>query len=444
METTMAKKIVKIPSRKQVLIASILFMGLGHILFLKQYIKGFLFAFIQIIILFFSPMIRYILIDLTTLGFPQPDIPVRLRANSLFMLVDGVILMAILVIFVVAYIISIRSALSDYKDLIRDGAQKTNKKFIRDLSGKSFPMLALAPSLGLLLFFVVVPLVFSVAVAFTNYSSPNNIPPGNTIDWVGLDNFRTLFGGGQAWTASLGAVAAWTVIWAFLATTTTYFGGMLMAVVLKENKIKIAPVLRSIFILPYAVPAIITMLIWAQMLNGEFGVINNTLRAVGLLDGTIPWLSNMHLARMMIVLLNLWAGFPYFMLLVTGTMTSISNDVYEAARIDGAGGIQLFRRITFPLVTYQTMPLIIMSFAFNFNNFGAIFFLFQGQGPTLADTVTTSARATDIMITWIFKLTDNLNQFHMASTLAVMIFVLLAPFAIFNFMRTKSYREGDL
>jgi len=440
----MAREVTKMPTHKQVLIASVLFMGLGHILFLKQYLKGALFALIQGIVLFFSPMIYWILYDFITLGFPQPHLPVRDRPNSLFMLADGVILLAVLVMFITAYVISVRSALSDHKDLQRDGVYKTNKKVAKDMSGKSFPLLALAPSLGLLLFFVVVPLVFSAAVSFTNYSSPNNIPPGNTIDWVGLDNYRTLFGGGQAWTASLGAVATWTVLWAFLATTTTYFGGMLMAVVLKENKIKIAPFLRSIFILPYAVPAIITMLIWAQMLNGEFGVINNTLRAIGLLDGTIPWLSNMHLARMMIVLLNLWAGFPYFMLLVTGTMTSISNDVYEAARIDGAGGIQLFRRITFPLVTYQTMPLIIMSFAFNFNNFGAIFFLFQGMGPTLPDTVTTSARASDIMITWIFKLTDNLNQFHMAATLAMMIFVILAPFAIFNFMRTKSYKEGEL
>ena len=441
---TLTKDQPKIPSRKQVLIASILFMGLGHIIFLRQYVKGALFAGLQILYLVFAPMFYWTAYNFITLGTPQPDLHPLERDNSLFFMIDGVIGFALIVILVVAYVVSIRSALSDHKDLVRDGTYKTNKVFINDLSGKSFPLVALAPSLVLLLFFVVVPLVFAVAVAFTNYSAPNHIPPANTIDWVGFENFRVMFGGDQAWTASLGSVVAWTLIWATLATATTYFGGMIMAVVLQENKIKLAPVFRSIYILPYAVPAIITMLVWSNMLNGEFGVINNSLRALGLLDGTIPWLSNPMLARSMAILLNLWAGFPYFMLLVTGAMTSISGDIFEAAKIDGANGFQRFRRIIFPLVTYQTMPLIIMSFTFNINNFGAIFFLFQGQGPNLPDTVTTSARATDIMITWIFSLATNQNLFHRASVLAVMIFIFLAPFAVFNFMRTKSYKEGDL
>ena len=437
-------KQMRIPTRTQVLVSAILFMGLGHILFLRQYVKGALFAAIQIVYLVFSPMFYFMIHDLITLGTHQPELPMMYRDHSLVMLVDGILALALLAVLVTAYVISVKSALSDYQELARDGVYKSNKRFISDLTGKSFPMVALLPSLILLLFFVVIPLVFSAAIAFTNYSSPANIPPANTVDWVGFDNFIAMFGGDHAWTASLGSVVAWTLIWATLATGTTYFGGMLMAVVLKENKIVIAPFFRSIFILPYAVPAIITMLIWSNMLNGEFGVINNSLRALGLLDGTIPWLSHPILARAMAVLLNLWAGFPYFMLLVTGTMTSISSDIYEASKIDGANGIQIFRRITFPLVTYQTMPLIIMSFAFNINNFGAIFFLFQGSGPNLPDTVITSARATDIMITWIFNLTTNLQQHHMAAVLAVTIFVFLAPFAIFNFMRTKSYKEGEL
>ena len=440
----LTQKEVRIPSKKQVLIASILFMGLGHIIFLRQYIKGILFAGLQILYLVFSPMFYYMIRDFITLGETNPDIHPLLRDNSLFMMIDGIIGFALIIMLIVAYVISVKSAMSDYKELVRDGEYKNNFRFLTDLLGKSFPLVSIMPAVVLLLFFVVIPLVFATAVAFTNYSSPAHIPPANTIDWVGFENFITMFGGDHAWTASLGAVVAWTLIWATLATTTTYFGGMLMAVVLKENDIKIAPVFRSIFILPYAVPAIITMLIWSSMLNGEFGVINNSLRALGLLDGTIPWLSNVILARVIIVVLNLWAGFPYFMLLVTGTMTSISSDIFEASKIDGANGYQTFRRITLPLVTYQTMPLIIMSFAFNINNFGAIYFLFQGQGPNLPDTVTTSARATDIMITWIFELATNLNQFHLASVLAVMIFVFLAPFAIFNFMRTKSYKEGDL
>ena len=172
---------------------------------------------------------------------------------------------------------------------------------------------------------------------------------------------------------------------------------------------------------------------------------NNTLRSLGILEqsATIPWLGDATLAKFVCVLINLWAGFPYFMLLTMGSMTAISEDVYDAAKIDGASTFQLFKSITFPLVRFQTMPLIIMSFTHNINNFGAIFFL-TGGDPKVSDTVTTSAKGTDILITWIYDLTINKQNNSMASVLAVIIFVVLAPFAIFNFKRTKSYNEGEL
>lgn len=216
-----------------------------------------------------------------------------------------------------------------------------------------------------------------------------------------------------------------------------------MAVVLIDNKIKIAPVFRSLFILPYAVPTVVSMLVWQNLLNGSFGTVNRTLMKIGLINSPIPWLSNAWLAKFTVVLINLWAGFPYFMLLITGTMTAISKDVFEAAKIDGANRFQLFKTITLPLVLYQTTPLMIMSFTHNINNFGAIFFL-TGGDPVVADSTVTSAGGTDILVTWIYKLTVNLLRYNYASVLAVMIFVILAPFAIFQFRRTKSYKEGDL
>ena len=131
------------------------------------------------------------------------------------------------------------------------------------------------------------------------------------------------------------------------------------------------------------------------------------------------------------------------MLLTMGAMTAISSDVYEAARIDGANRFQLFKRITLPLVLYQTMPLIIMSFTHNINNFGAIYFLTGGL-PKVADSTITSAGGTDILVTWIYQLTVTLMKYNYASVLAVIIFVVLAPFAIFSFKRTKSYKEGEV
>lgn len=430
-------------SRKKVLLTSILFMGLGHIVYLKEYIKGAFYALLEIIMLAFSPIVVQKIIGVITLGSPQPNVPIKQRGNSIFMLIDGVIILAIVAIFITVYIISVHSALQSYDEYCIQGYFKSEKKILADTAQKAFPILGLAPTVGLVLFFVVVPLVFSACVAFTNYSAPNNIPPNNTVDWVGFANFKAMFGGNAAWSKGFGRVALWTLAWGAFATSTCYFGGMIMAVILKQTKLKFAPVFRTIFILPYAVPAIVSMLVWQNLLNGSFGIVNRTLIELGIVSGTIPWLSNEWLAKFICVLINLWAGFPYFMLLIMGSMTAISEDIYEAAKIDGANEFQIFKKMILPIVLYQTTPLIIMSFTHNINNFGAIFFL-TGGNPIVSDSTTTGAGGTDILVTWIYKLTVNLMKYNYASVLAVVIFVVLAPFAIYNFRKTKSYKDGEI
>lgn len=430
-------------SKKKLLITSILFMGLGHLVYLKQYMKGTLYAALEIFMLCMLPTIVSKISGIITLGSPKPELQVKLRDHSIFMLIDGVMILAVVILFLIIYFISVRSAMSSYKDFIIEKKLKSNKESMSGLLGKAFPVFGLAPSVALIVFFVIVPLVFSAFVAFTNYSAPKNIPPNNTVDWVGFDNFAAMFGGDATWTTALGRVALWTLAWAILATATCYFGGLIMAVVLLDNKLKIAPFFRGIFILPYAVPSVVSMLIWQNLLNGSFGTVNRTLMQLGIIDKAIPWLSSEWMAKFTVVMVNLWSGFPYFMLLITGTMTAISADLFEAAKIDGASKFQLFKKITLPLVMYQTMPLIIMSFTHNINNFGAIFFL-TGGDPFVADSTVTSAGGTDILVTWIYKLTVNLMKYNYASVLAIMIFVILAPFAIFQFRRTKSYKEGEL
>ena len=128
---------------------------------------------------------------------------------------------------------------------------------------------------------------------------------------------------------------------------------------------------------------------------------------------------------------------------IMGSMTAISTDIYEAAKIDGANEFQIFKKMILPIVLYQTTPLIIMSFTHNINNFGAIFFL-TGGNPVVADSTTTGAGGTDILVTWIYKLTVNLLKYNYAAVLAVVIFVVLAPFAIYNFRKTKSYKDGEI
>lgn len=430
-------------SSRQVTAVSCVFMGLAHIIYLKQYIKGLFFALMELVFLFFFPSIIQKIMGLITLGTPRPDLPVIQRDNSIFMLIDGILVLAVVFLFALMYYVSVRSARSIYKTYCITGKLPENRSAVHSLGDSGFAFTALTPTVFLVLFFVVVPLVFSACVAFTNYSSPDHIPPSNTADWVGFENFRAMFGGDAVWTSALGRVAAWTLAWGALATLTCYAGGLIMASLLSDRKIKLAPFFRAIYILPYAVPAVVSMLVWQSLLNGTFGTVNRTLIELGIIKEAIPWLGDEWLAKFTCVLINLWAGFPYFMLLITGTMTSIPKDISEAAQIDGAGRFVIFRKITLPLVLYQTAPLIIMSFTHNINNFGAIFFLSGGK-PIVSDSTLTSAGGTDLIITWIYKLTVTLMKYNFASALAIMVFLILAPFAIFNFVRTKSFKEGEI
>lgn len=425
-------------SRKNVLVSSCIFMGLGHILYLKQYIKGILFAIIEVIMLCASPKLVQMIKDMIEISRWYKGI-----RPATFRLVDGIIALAIIAVFVIAYVISVKSAISGYEDFCLDGRCKSNKESMQGAVGKAFPILGLAPALGLVIFFVIIPLIFSITVGFTNWSLPDHLTPGAPINWVGLKNYFNMFGGDSSWTSAFGRVALWTVIWGFAATFTCYFGGMVLATFLYEAKLKITPVFRAILILPYAIPSILTLKVWQNLLNGSTGVINKTLKELGIISKNIYWLNDTTLVKVVCIVINMWVGVPYFMLLITGQMTAISSDVFEAATIDGANKFQIFKSITLPLVLYQTIPLVIMSFTHNINNFGAIYFL-TGGDPKVADSTTTGAGATDLLVTWIYKLTMNELKYCNASVLAMLVFVVMAPFAIFNFRNTKSYKEGEL
>jgi arabinogalactan oligomer/maltooligosaccharide transport system permease protein len=425
-------------SRKKVLVTSCIFMGLSHILYLKQYIKGILFALIEVIMLCASPKLANMIKDMIQISRWYPQI-----RPATFRLIDGIVAVFIIAIFAVAYVVSVKSAVSGYSDYCLEGRTKSNKESMQGAVGRAFPLLGLAPALLLVIFFVIIPLIFSIAVGFTNWSLPDHLTPGARVNWVGLENYFDMFGGNSQWSSAFGRVAIWTLVWGFAATATCYFGGMILATFLYEAKLKITPVFRSILILPYAIPSILTLKVWQNMLNGSTGTINRTLKELGIISQNINWLTDTTLVKVVCILINMWVGIPYFMLLITGQMTAISSDVYEAATIDGASKFQTFRYITLPLVLYQTVPLIIMSFTHNVNNFGAIYFL-TGGGPDVANTTTTGAGATDLLVTWIYKLTMDELKYCKASVLAMLVFVVLAPFAIWNFKNTKSYKEGEL
>ena len=421
--------------RKKILITSCAFMGLSHILYLKQYVKGILFMLMEILMLRFSPTLVNMVNSLIHIGRAS-------EKNVTFRMIDGIIALVVIVICALAYYISVKSALSDYWEFCLDGRAKTNKEALQGLGGKAFPLFGLAPAFVLVMFFVVIPLAFSMLIAFTNWRGENE----QTMNWIGFHNFGDMFGGNADFSSAFLDVAVWTIVWGVLATFTCYFGGMVLASFLYEAKLKITPVFRAILILPYAVPSILTVSVWSQLL-ATTGIINNTLIKLGIMGNAVSWLDSPdHTAlhtRIVSILVNMWVGVPYFMLLITGQMTAISADVFEAATIDGANKFQTFRYITLPLVLYQTIPLVIMSFTHNVNNFGAIYFLANGK-PILDHSVNSNAFGTDLMVTWLYRLSMDQNDYCRGAVLAILVFAVLAPFAIWNFRQTKSFKEGEL
>ncbi len=391
---------------------------------------------------------------LITLGSKQPTTVTKYMDHSIFMMINGIMAIILMGFFVLLYILNINGAKAGVSKIIKAGKFPTFKEAKNDISQNSFATIGIAPSIVLMAIFSIIPLLFSALVAFTNYSSPEHIPPNNLVDWVGLQNFKQMFSlnvsselGGGAWAKTFGTSALWTVIWAIFATFTCFFVGFFYAFVLQDKRVIIPKFFRTVYILPYAIPTMLSLFVWANLLNGTIGPINRTLQLLHIIEKPIPWLSDPWVAKGSLIFVNIWIGFPYSMILTTSSMTAISNSLYEAAVIDGATKWQQFKSITYPLVMFQLKPTLIMQFASNINNFGAVFFL-TGGGPNLPQaglTTITNCGATDLLISWIYKLTMNTpSRYNLASVLSLLVFVVLVPFALYNFTRTKSFKEGEV
>jgi arabinogalactan oligomer/maltooligosaccharide transport system permease protein len=314
------------------------------------------------------------------------------------------------------------------------------KETLKNVWENGFPYIMLTPSVLFTAFLTILPLLFGILIAFTNYSGPNHLPPRNLVDWVGFDTFIQLFQL-KTWSATFYGVFSWTIIWAILSTVTTFFLGLFFAVLINRKGIKFKKFWRSIFILPWAIPQFVSILIFRNIFNGEFGPINRYLMDIGLIDQAIPFLSDPTLAKVTLVLVNMWFGFPFWMILMSGVMTSIDKELYEAADVDGANGWNKFWKITMPIVLFSTAPLLIMSFAGNFNNFNIIYLMTEG-GPV--NMAYSYAGSTDILISWIYKLTLDQNQFAMASVVSILIFIIVATASVYNFRKTRAFKEEDM
>jgi len=354
--------------------------------------------------------------------------------HSIMLMLGGIIAIITILLFAAIWIWNIRDAYKTRQN-IEAGIEISSVQYFRNLWKNSFEYIMITPGLLLVIFISLVPIIFSILVAFTNFNA-NNIPPRRLVEWTGFDTFGKIIGI-KIWGSTFIRIFIWTVIWAFLATFSAYAFGLFQALVLRAKTVKFRSFWRAIFILPWAVPGLVSMLIFKVMLNQE-GVINQMLLSSGIIKTAIPFLSDPMWARASLVLVNIWLGFPYFMALISGVMTTIPQEQYEAAQIDGANIFQQFRSITLPFILASTAPQLLMSITFNFNNFNMIYFL-TGGGP--ANPSFQMAGSTDILISWIFKLTLDQRMYNYASALSIFIFVIIASVSAWNLMRTRAFKE---
>ncbi|WP_029144684.1 ABC transporter permease subunit [Microbacterium luticocti] len=254
--------------------------------------------------------------------------------------------------------------------------------------------------------------------------------------WVGADNFVRAFTDSSI-RGPFFAVLIWTFVFAVLSVATTFILGLFLAIVFNDPRMRSKKFYRVIMILPYAFPGFLSALVWAGMFNQDFGFINQVLFG----GASVPWLQDPWLAKLAILIVNLWLGFPYMFLVCTGAIQSIPDDIQEAGRVDGASVWQIFRHIKFPLLLVSVAPLLISSFAFNFNNFNLIYML-TGGGPRLADA-SINVGQTDILISMVYKVAfvGANRDYGLASAFSIIIFVLVALISYLSFRQTKVLEE---
>ena len=267
----------------------------------------------------------------------------------------------------------------------------------------------------------------------------------NEIGWrtnVGWKNFKTIFTDKELRGPLLG-VLLWTFQFAILTVLSTFILGLILALLLNDERIKGLRIYRSILILPYAFPAFLSAYVWKGMYNTDRGFINNSILHLG--EGNkIHWLEQQGPARAAILIMNLWLGFPYMFLITTGALQAIPADLSESASIDGASAWQIFRLIKLPLLLVSLTPLLIASFAYNFNNFTVIYLL-TGGGPVLDPTLRVTTGATDILITFVYRIAFGGGvgaNYGLASAFSILIFFIIGSISFFSFKRTRSLEEA--
>ncbi len=443
---------------------SLIWLGAGYIR-RKQFVRTLLITAVEAAIIlysiFFAP--QYIS-KLGTLGTVKMESVFNINTmkydvnnydDSFQILLFSVIS---IVVWVVALFIWMKNVVTVYNLQLKAKRGEHINSFFDDLNAmlneKFHVTLLTLPVLGIVLFSVI-PIFVLILVAFTNYDQ-QHMPPADLFSWVGLSNFINLFGGGSltiTFGYSFTRVLIWTLIWSFFATFTTFFGGVMLALFLRNKRTRLPKLWRALFVVTIAVPQFVTLLLVRNFFANN-GIANTLLREIGVLqifqhfgwiaNDYIPFLSAPGWAHVTIILVNIWIGVPYQMLIMTGVLSNLPEDQLESASIDGATKLQMFRHITLPYVLFVTGPSLVTDFVKNINNFNVIYLLTQDVYTTTNQALANSqAKEVDLLVTWLFRLTQDYYNYKMASVIGICVFVLCSVITLVAFgLMTRGDKEG--
>ena len=437
--------------------ASYVIMGFGN--FARgQILRGFFFLLFQVVFILYMVFTGgYWLGKFDNLGDvssglvydPILDTNVLVQGDDSFkILLYGLLTILFILAFIYTWYLNIKQNRILDKIVASGKKVKSGKDDLKSLVDDQFHKTLLAlPVTGIILF-TVLPMIFMILVAFTNYDATHD-GYSNLFTWVGLQNFNELFTlntGAKSLSFAFGEILGWTIIWAIFATFTNYFLGLFVAIMINKKGIRLKKIWRGVLVLTIAIPQFVSLLYVSKMFANN-GIINGLLIKLGVIDfeHLIRFWEIPNLARALVIIINIWIGIPYLMLMATGVLMNIPKDLYESSVIDGANTWQQFARITLPYMLFVTGPYLLTSFTNNFNNFNVIYLL-TGGGPTNPDLLTSggSAGYTDLLITWLFNITTGAtSNYKLASVIGIMIFVVISLISliVYNLMPSNKNEE---
>ena len=359
--------------------------------------------------------------------------------NSMLILLFSVLTIAATILFLYLWFLNLKNT---GELCLLDAQGKHIPSFREDLKSlldNRFHTTLLAAPMISLVAFTVLPIVFMVLIAFTNFDSAHQ-PPGELFTWTGLTNVTDIFLGNQTKTHTFFGIFGWTIVWAILATFTNYILGMLLAILINHKLVRMKKMWRTLFVISIAIPQFVSLLLISRALE-PMGAVNIALMKLGLISAPLPFLTDKTLARICVVVINMWIGIPYTMLTFSGVLMNIPADLYESAELDGAGPFRRFTSITLPYMIFVTAPATITTFVGNINNFNVIYLL-TGGGPFALDYY--QAGKTDLLVTWLYKLTVDQHDYALASTIGIFIFMIVSTLSITVYNRTSAVKKEDM